>query len=61
MSFSYLGRRYDSHAHSLIDAPAEGIDYEIFPGQDYSNPRVKDFSNGKNSVKLDPSHQINCT
>ncbi|CAO3590887.1 unnamed protein product [Absidia cylindrospora] len=37
--------RYDSHAHSLIDTPAEGIPHEIFPGQDYSNPRVKDFSN----------------
>ncbi|KAI9309557.1 hypothetical protein BJ944DRAFT_154121 [Cunninghamella echinulata] len=37
--------RYDSHDHSLIDYPAETIDYEIFPGQDYSNPRVKDFAN----------------
>ncbi|ORX49426.1 phospholipase D/nuclease [Hesseltinella vesiculosa] len=37
--------RYDSSNHDVIDAPAEGVDYEIFPGQDYSNPRVKDFQN----------------
>ncbi|RCH87877.1 Phospholipase D1, partial [Rhizopus azygosporus] len=37
--------RYDTHAHSLSDFPAEGHDREVFPGQDYSNPRVKDFIN----------------
>ncbi|ORZ14534.1 hypothetical protein BCR42DRAFT_329482 [Absidia repens] len=37
--------RYDAHDHSVIDAPAEGIEHEMFPGQDYSNPRVKDFAN----------------
>ncbi|KAG0172715.1 Phospholipase D1 [Apophysomyces sp. BC1015] len=37
--------RYDSHGHPLSDYPAAGHDYEIFPGQDYSNPRVKDFLN----------------
>ncbi|KAI8970516.1 hypothetical protein BDB01DRAFT_731756 [Pilobolus umbonatus] len=36
--------RYDTHAHSLADHPAEGHDKEVFKGQDYSNPRVKDFS-----------------
>jgi hypothetical protein len=41
-----LKSRYDSHSHSLSDAPAEGHSHEIFPGQDYSNPRVKDFING---------------
>ncbi|KAK4519852.1 60S ribosomal protein L21A [Mucor velutinosus] len=35
--------RYDTHSHSLSDYPAEGHDREVFPGQDYSNPRVKDF------------------
>ncbi|KAI8332617.1 hypothetical protein BC941DRAFT_455475 [Chlamydoabsidia padenii] len=37
--------RYDAHDHTIIDAPAEGIEHEMFPGQDYSNPRVKDFAN----------------
>ncbi|KAI8371715.1 uncharacterized protein BYT42DRAFT_581253 [Radiomyces spectabilis] len=35
--------RYDTHAHSLTDYPAVGHEKEIFPGQDYSNPRAKDF------------------
>lgn len=38
--------RYDTHDHSLSDFPAENYDREVFPGQDYSNPRVKDFVNG---------------
>ncbi|KAI9280408.1 hypothetical protein BY458DRAFT_500604 [Sporodiniella umbellata] len=37
--------RYDTHAHRITDHPAEGHTAEIFPGQDYSNPRVKDFMN----------------
>lgn len=39
--------RYDTHNHSLSDYPAEGHDREVFPGQDYSNPRVKDFKDGR--------------
>ncbi|CEP13648.1 hypothetical protein [Parasitella parasitica] len=39
--------RYDSQSHRLTDYPAEGHTDEVFPGQDYSNPRVKDFLNGK--------------
>ncbi|OAC98061.1 hypothetical protein MUCCIDRAFT_150547 [Mucor lusitanicus CBS 277.49] len=35
--------RYDSQSHRLTDYPAEGHTDEVFPGQDYSNPRVKDF------------------
>ncbi|OAD75876.1 hypothetical protein PHYBLDRAFT_59406 [Phycomyces blakesleeanus NRRL 1555(-)] len=35
--------RYDSHSHRLADYPAKGHSHEIFPGQDYSDPRVKDF------------------
>lgn len=44
--------RYDTHSHSLSDYPAEGHDREVFPGQDYSNPRVKDFVDGKLLVSL---------
>ncbi|KAI8973863.1 hypothetical protein BDB01DRAFT_854129 [Pilobolus umbonatus] len=32
--------RYDSYDHRLTD---DSIDRELFPGQDYSNPRIKDF------------------
>ncbi|KAI9011006.1 hypothetical protein CLU79DRAFT_839416 [Phycomyces nitens] len=35
--------RYDSHSHRLADYPAKDHPQEIFPGQDYSDPRVKDF------------------
>ncbi|KAI8985892.1 hypothetical protein BDB01DRAFT_720977 [Pilobolus umbonatus] len=37
--------RFDTQAHTLSDYPALGHQYPIFPGQDYSNPRVKDFQN----------------
>ncbi|KAF7725701.1 Phospholipase D1 [Apophysomyces ossiformis] len=37
--------RYDTHSHRMADHPADGHDYLIFPGQDYSNPRAKDFVN----------------
>lgn len=39
--------RYDTHDHSLSDYPSEDFEREVFPGQDYSNPRMKDFVNGK--------------
>ncbi|KAI9473922.1 MAG: hypothetical protein EXX96DRAFT_488418 [Benjaminiella poitrasii] len=42
---TYTCSRYDTHSHSLSDFPSEGHDREVFPGQDYSNPRVKDFVN----------------
>ncbi|KAI8067472.1 hypothetical protein BC940DRAFT_53410 [Gongronella butleri] len=35
--------RYDSHQHSLSDFHPEHRDRVNFPGQDYSNPRNKDF------------------
>lgn len=38
-----VNSRYDTHAHELTDYCA---DDEIFPGQDYSNPRIKDFKKG---------------
>ncbi|KAK9729285.1 hypothetical protein K7432_000434 [Basidiobolus ranarum] len=34
--------RWDSHAHRLADYHKDSED-EIWPGQDYSNPRIKDF------------------
>ncbi|KAI9272214.1 hypothetical protein EDC94DRAFT_655615 [Helicostylum pulchrum] len=37
--------RYDTHDHSLSDYPSEDFEREVFPGQDYSNPRMKDFAN----------------
>ncbi|KAI9591807.1 hypothetical protein BDF19DRAFT_389005 [Syncephalis fuscata] len=39
--------RYDTHAHRLTDYDPnyDIINDEYWPGQDYSNPRVKDFSN----------------
>lgn len=45
LSFS----RYDTQSHRLTDYPAEGHPNEVFPGQDYSNPRVKDFLSSKSS------------
>lgn len=44
--------RYDSQSHRLTDYPAEGHAHEIFPGQDYSNPRVKDFQSGNKKVSM---------
>ncbi|KAI9471840.1 MAG: hypothetical protein EXX96DRAFT_581892 [Benjaminiella poitrasii] len=35
--------RYDTPDHDLTDYFPDNIAYEIFPGQDYSNPRIKDF------------------
>lgn len=40
--------RYDTHAHELSDSPERrGENRVIWPGQDYSNPRIKDFSDGE--------------
>jgi len=40
--------RYDTHTHQLSDwHPDETYIPTIWRGQDYSNPRVKDFANGK--------------
>ncbi|KAK3839963.1 MAG: hypothetical protein J3R72DRAFT_369939, partial [Linnemannia gamsii] len=38
--------RYDSRTHQLSDYHPSGIG-TIWPGQDYSNPRIKDFTNVK--------------
>nr|CAG8445707.1 3808_t:CDS:10 [Entrophospora candida] len=37
--------RYDTHNHELVDWKPNMKDLTIWPGQDYSNPRVKDFQN----------------
>lgn len=39
-------RRWDTHAHRLADFHSSDPTYEIFPGQDYSDARLKDFING---------------
>jgi hypothetical protein len=43
--------RYDTHTHQMADwHPEEAKSPKprtIWPGLDYSNPRVKDFINGK--------------
>ncbi|KAJ3370095.1 Phospholipase [Allomyces arbusculus] len=36
--------RWDTHAHPLIDLAPPDSGAQIFPGQDYSNPRVTDFA-----------------
>ncbi|KAF9159991.1 Phospholipase D1 [Actinomortierella ambigua] len=35
--------RWDTPEHTLIDLPESQDDFEVWPGQDYSNPRIKDF------------------
>ncbi|CAG8464425.1 6353_t:CDS:10 [Acaulospora morrowiae] len=37
--------RYDTHAHELSDYNASNENPTIWPGQDFSNPRIKDFQN----------------
>ncbi|CAI2169391.1 2838_t:CDS:10 [Funneliformis geosporum] len=37
--------RYDTHQHELVDVSPATDNLSIWPGQDYSNPRVKDFVN----------------
>ncbi|OZJ05541.1 hypothetical protein BZG36_01670 [Bifiguratus adelaidae] len=37
--------RYDTHFHHLADYSPEGSGPELWSGQDYSNPRIKDFVN----------------
>ncbi|KAH6683502.1 phospholipase D p1 [Plectosphaerella plurivora] len=35
--------RYDTHTHALADVHPEGVENEIWPGQDFNNNRVMDF------------------
>ncbi|CAG8727452.1 15273_t:CDS:2, partial [Dentiscutata heterogama] len=39
--------RYDTHSHELSDWPQNMDGPTIWPGLDYSNPRIKDFQNVK--------------
>ena len=38
--------RYDTHSHQLVDNAEISDRVEIWPGQDYSNPRICDFADG---------------
>ena len=40
--------RYDTQKHDLTDYTEARK--EIFPGQDYSNPRIKDFHKGNTPI-----------
>ncbi|CAI2162099.1 19719_t:CDS:10 [Funneliformis geosporum] len=40
--------RYDTHVHQLSDSFNEPDNHAIWLGQDYSNPRIKDFANVAN-------------
>lgn len=37
--------RWDSHQHQLSDLHPEGVQNEIWPGQDFNNNRIMDFQN----------------
>ncbi|KXH66563.1 hypothetical protein CSAL01_10737 [Colletotrichum salicis] len=37
--------RWDSHTHPLADAHPEGVQNEVWPGQDFNNNRIMDFQN----------------
>ncbi|KAI0131779.1 hypothetical protein BJ170DRAFT_611347 [Xylariales sp. AK1849] len=39
--------RWDNHDHALADTHPEGVDNEVWPGQDFNNNRVMDFQNVK--------------
>ncbi|KAI8980525.1 hypothetical protein BDB01DRAFT_836742 [Pilobolus umbonatus] len=40
--------RWDTHAHPLADFHGDDFENELFPGQDYSDARVRDFENVQN-------------
>ena len=44
--------RWDTHAHRLADFTESDPSLEIFPGQDYSDARLRDFEQGKNMEKV---------
>ncbi|CAG8466287.1 6453_t:CDS:10 [Ambispora leptoticha] len=43
--------RYDTSEHQLADFHPHSSHVEIWPGQDYSNPRIKDFEDVKEFLK----------
>lgn len=40
--------RYDTGSHQLVDFSNHSRKMSVWPGQDYSNPRIKDFMDVKN-------------
>ncbi|KAI9306139.1 hypothetical protein BJ944DRAFT_264042 [Cunninghamella echinulata] len=44
--------RWDTHSHPLADFNGGKEGYEMFPGQDYSDARVRDFEDVKNWDRL---------
>jgi len=38
--------RYDTQAHQVADFHQHSKYYSVWPGQDYSNPRILDFTDG---------------
>lgn len=46
--------RWDTHAHRLADFNYRNPHLEIYPGQDYSDARLRDFESG-NSITHYPS------
>lgn len=47
---TWICSRWDTHQHRLADVPVPGNEHIMVPGQDYSNPRVKDFANGNTGL-----------
>jgi len=43
--------RYDTHSHQLADNARISKHVEVWPGQDYSNPRILDFADVKHWMK----------
>lgn len=37
--------RWDAHQHALSDVHPEGVENEVWPGQDFNNNRIMDFQN----------------
>jgi len=37
--------RWDAHQHALSDVHPEGVENEVWPGQDFNNNRIMDFKN----------------
>lgn len=42
----FVFSRWDTHAHRLADFNYSDPQLEIYPGQDYSDARLKDFEKG---------------
>jgi phospholipase D1/2 len=49
---SYKHSRWDTHAHRLADFNYSDPTMEIYPGQDYSDARLRDFEQGNSQQVL---------